>query len=162
MNKKGFYFEEYFLAVNLLIMLGIAFANVVCRYFFRVSIAFTEELVVYMFLYATMLGAPAAYSRGANMGFTIITDRLPQALHKYVVLITTVASCIFFSILFYYGVGRAYQQYEYNVLTPIMKIPEWLFSLSIPLGSALYIFRTLQYTAAVFKSGAPAAQEAQP
>ena len=160
-NKKGFYIEELFLGAVILLMLAIAFANVLCRYFLKVSIAFSEELVVYLFLYATMLGAPAAYSRGANMGFTLLTDKVPAAKQKYVVLITTIASIVFFGILFYYGCERCYTQYDYGVLTPIMKIPEWLFSLSIPLGSLLYIWRTIQYTAAVFKGRVEFGQTAE-
>ncbi|RLF78595.1 TRAP transporter small permease, partial [Thermococci archaeon] len=48
--------EGYVAAVLLLIMILVAFVNVVTRYLFHASIAFTEEIEVAFFVWITFLG----------------------------------------------------------------------------------------------------------
>ena len=44
--------------------------------------AFTEELTLYMFVWATMLGVSLAFKHGANMDVSLLYDRFPQTVRK--------------------------------------------------------------------------------
>lgn len=144
--KRKLYFEEYIISALILIMLVVLGANVIGRYFLNVALAFTEELVVYLFLVVSLLGAPAACARGANMGLSIIVERLPQNAQKAFIVISTIASIALFVLLFMQGVDEVLLNIKYGTRTPILLIPNWFFTISFPIGSALYIYRVVTYS----------------
>ena len=61
------------------VMTLVAFVNVVTRYFIRFALAFTEEIVVSLFVWLTLLGTAIAFRQGAHLGFSFIVDRTPKA-----------------------------------------------------------------------------------
>lgn len=144
--KRKLYFEEYIISALILIMLVVLGANVIGRYFLNAALAFTEELVVYLFLVVSLLGAPAACARGANMGLSIIVERLPKNAQKAFIVISTIASIALFVLLFMQGVDEVLLNIKYGTRTPILLIPNWLFTISFPIGSALYIYRVVTYS----------------
>ena len=145
--------SRYIIAVVLLLMIGLFFVNILGRYVFGMALAWTEELVGYLFVYITMIGAAAACAEGANMGLSLFTDMLPKKLHKYVILITCIASCIVFTVLLYQGLIMIQSQIKYTQVTPTMRLPEWIFSAGIPIGSVFYIVRSIQLVVKAFKGG---------
>jgi len=57
----------------------VAFVNVVTRYVVRYSLAFTEEVVVSLFVWLTLLGTAIAFREGSHLAFEVLVDRLPAA-----------------------------------------------------------------------------------
>ena len=53
------YLEEGLIVAGLLFMTVMNFANVISRYFLHKSISYTEEVVVIVFVWVTMLGISA-------------------------------------------------------------------------------------------------------
>ena len=144
MNDKRLLLEEYIIAVMLLVMTVINGANIVSRYLFKYSLAFSEELLVYIFVWASMLGASAAVKRGANLGLSILTDLIPAKGQKHVTAITTFAGVILFAVLVIMGVQMVQSEYNFGITTPTMGLPEWIFGLGIPIGAGFYIYRSIQ------------------
>ena len=62
------HFEEVSCAVLFSVMTLIASANIVTRYMFRYSFAFTEELVVSLFVWLTLFGASIAFEYRVSFG----------------------------------------------------------------------------------------------
>lgn len=143
---KKLLIEEHILAAILLIMLAILFLNVVGRYVFNWSIAFTEEVVVYLFVAASIIGAPAACARGANMGLNALTDLCPKGVQKVTCVISCAASILLFLFLFYQGLQDMTSLFRTKQLTPLLKMPVWIFIAFFPIGSGFYIFRVAQTT----------------
>jgi TRAP-type C4-dicarboxylate transport system permease small subunit len=56
--------EEGFLVFLMAVMTVVAFVNVVTRYFIRFALAFTEEIVVSLFVWLTLLGTAIAFRQG--------------------------------------------------------------------------------------------------
>ena len=67
--------EEIIGGVCLGIMVTIAFINVLTRYLFKYSMAFTEELTLYLFVWATLMGASIAFREGSNIAVSFLYDR---------------------------------------------------------------------------------------
>jgi C4-dicarboxylate transporter DctQ subunit len=143
--KHKYYIEEYITGVLMGVMLVVLFANIIGR-IFGASISFSQELVVYLFVVCSMLGAASACARGANMGLTILTDHLPKKARIVFAVLDCVAAIILFAILFKQGLATAISMAGFRQRTPIMHIPTWIFELSYPVGSAFYIFREVTTT----------------
>ncbi|WHH57836.1 TRAP transporter small permease [Petroclostridium sp. X23] len=149
--KKKLLFEEHLIAAMMIIMLLILGVNVIGRYVVGASLAFTEELVNYLFVCASLLGAPAACARGANMGLSAITDLCPPKTQKFFMVIASIASILLFSILFKQGIQEVVSNINYDSRTPILQVPNWIFTMAFPVGSALYIFRVVQNMVFAFR-----------
>ncbi|RGD64948.1 hypothetical protein DXA98_07750 [Lachnospiraceae bacterium OF09-6] len=66
------YLEEGLIVAGLLFMTVMNFANVISRYFLHKSISYTEEVVVIVFVWVTMLGISAGYKRNAHLGMSLL------------------------------------------------------------------------------------------
>lgn len=146
--------EDHLLAGLMLLMLALLFANIVGRYVIGAALAFTEEIVSYLFVYASMIGAASACAKGANMGLSAVVEKLPPRWQRASVLVVCAASCSLFALLLYQGFEMVVSQFDYAQVTPTTRLPVWIFSLSLPLGAALFLFRTLQATWRKLKGGA--------
>lgn len=136
--------EEYLCAFLIALMATLAFANVIVRYLTDQSLAFTEELIINLFVLATLLGASMAFKRGAHLGMTFIDNMLPPRALRWVAGLVAVCGVVLFAILFYYGVDMVIQEYESGMVTYSMALPMWWFGLSVPIGSLLVIIRVIQ------------------
>lgn len=135
--------EEVGSCVLLGVMVTIAFINVVTRYVISFSMAFTEELTVYLFVWATLLGTALTFKKGTNMVVTILYDRFPKRGRKFLYLISCLLSIVFFSLLGYYGYIQVRDERMLQVTTESMHMPLWIFSASIPVGCILILFRII-------------------
>ena len=133
--------EEAGAALLLAIMVSVAFINVLTRYLISFSMAFTEELTVYLFVWGTLLGASLAFRQGSNMMVAVLYNRFPKAGRKVLYLISAGLSLFFFVILGYYGYIQVRDEMELGVMTESMHLPLWYFSASIPIGAALILIR---------------------
>ncbi len=137
-------FEEYLCAFLIALMATLAFANVIVRYLSDQSLAFTEELIINLFVLATLLGTSMAFKRGAHLGMTFIDNLLSPRALRWVAGLVAVSGVALFVILFYYGVDMVIQEYESGMVTYSMALPMWWFGLSVPIGSLLVIIRVIQ------------------
>ena len=78
------HFEEALGALLMGIMATLSFMNVVTRYVFNYSTAWTEELVIYLLVWATLLGTALAYRQGSNLMVAFIY-REPLKIRFFVV-----------------------------------------------------------------------------
>ena len=103
LGKALDYIEEGLIVAGLAFMVIMNFANVVSRYFLHSSISFTEELVVIVFVWVTMLGISVGYKRKAHLGMSFITDHLPEKGKDAAILLAGVCSVILIGFMIYYG-----------------------------------------------------------
>jgi C4-dicarboxylate transporter DctQ subunit len=152
--KNKLLIEEHIIAALLLVMLAIMGANVVTRKLpLGISISFAEELVVYLFVCCSMIGVSAAAARGANMGLTAVVNLFPRRVRNVFLLISMAASVLLFGFLFYQGVVNMQMVIEYEQKTPILRIPQWIFTSFYCTGPALYIYRVVQNTVRTIRRG---------
>lgn len=137
-------FEEYMCAFLIALMATLAFANVVVRYLSDQSLAFTEELIINLFVLATLLGTSLAFKRGAHLGMTFIDSLLSPRALRWVAGLVAVCGVVLFVVLFYFGLDMVFQEYESEMVTYSMALPMWWFGLSVPIGSIFVVIRVVQ------------------
>lgn len=123
-----------------------AFANVLARYVFNASLAFTSELTINLAVLLTMVGAAIGIREGSHLGFTLLKDSLTGRRHQLLVLVGGAAIVLFYLALIKFGMDVSLRQLDRNQSTPALGLPMWLLSLSLPLGGVLGIIRTVQAT----------------
>jgi len=145
MLKKIFeHLEEALGVALLLVMCLLAFVNVLTRYFIHYSFAFTEEIEVACLVWVTMLGAAAGFRRGIHLGFNLLSLRFPALGKKILSPLSTVLTLATVCLLIWYGFLQVKDELNLNIQTEALNIPQWWYTLAIPVGGLLILFRILE------------------
>lgn len=143
-------------AVAALLMGGlflVTFANVVVRYFTDVSFAFTEEYSVAMMVAMAFVGSAAAFALDRQIRMTFFADRLPFRLRWAAELLVGALSAAFFAALTWYGARYAWDEYRFEVLSPGLGVPQWMYTVALPLCSGLIVARLAGRLVRVLRAG---------
>lgn len=82
MKKICTHFEEIISSSAFAIMLLAVSVNVVSRYMFSKSFAWTEEIAYMAFTYVVFFGACAVYKRQGMIAIDVVVDHLPRKIQK--------------------------------------------------------------------------------
>ena len=138
------HFEEVLCAVLFAIMAIVAFANVIARYLLKYSLAFTEELLISLFVWLTLLGAAVAFREGSHLGFSFITDRLPKKIQKILLWLSALLGAFLFLFVIYFSIFQIKEEIVLKITSMGIGIPQWWYTLGMPVWSALVIIRIFQ------------------
>ena len=144
--------ERFVLALVMALLCLITMANVVVRYFTNVSFAFTEELSVFLLVVMTLVGASTAFYRGQHIAILFLVERFSERGRKRFALFALAASTLMFVLLAWYGTRMAWDDYRYDVTTPALGLPQWIYSAALPVLSFLVIARLLSLMRRSFPS----------
>ena len=136
--------EEVLCALLFAIMGIIMFVNIISRYLLKYSLAFTEELVVSLFVWMTLLGAAIAFREGSHLGFSFITERLPFNIQKFLIWITALLGAILFLFLIYFSYFQIKDEIILKITSSGIGVPQWWYSIGMPIWSVLVIIRIFQ------------------
>ncbi len=137
-------FEEYLAGILLLLMVTIAFINVVSRFTFKFSISYIEELEVYLYVWLVMLGTAIAFKRWSHLCVSLVVDKMPPGWRKYIKIFVTLLSIGFFAVIFKSSINQIQDEILMQVTTTSMGVPKWWYTIGLPIGSGLIIIRLLQ------------------
>ena len=136
--------EEVVCAAMMTFMTVLGFTNVVARYL-GYSMAYTEELLVMLLVWLTMLGAAAGFKRNAHLSMTFLRERLPNLGQRALEILSAVLTVG--SVVVVMVVCAVYQIPDEILLrsrTLSLDLPTVYYSLAIPVGGVLIIVRALQ------------------
>lgn len=143
LDKVLSFFEEWTLFITVIVALLALFVNVVLRYGFNYSLAWSEELVREVIIYTTFIGCSAAIKNRSM----IKIDALVQLVPKLKVILnyfSNLVTLIFCGMMIYYGWIMAVLQYKTHQKTIILKIPLVYLYAILPLMGAMMLIRTIQ------------------
>ena len=127
--------EEFLAALALGLVALITFANVLIRYFSDLSFAFTEEVSVCLMVIMTFLGASVAVVRNHHMRISFLADRLPALWQRRASIFSLLMIHVMFLILAVSGALFAYDDFRFEVTSPALGLPQWIYTLWLPLLS---------------------------
>ncbi len=136
--------EEVVCAAMMIFMTVLGFANVVARYL-GYSMAYTEELLVMLLVWLTMLGTAAGFKRGAHLSMTFLREQLPWAGQRALEVLSAILTIG--SVLVVMIVCAVYQIPDEILLhsrTLSLDLPTVYYSLAIPVCGVVIIVRVLQ------------------
>ena len=135
--------EEWSLFVIVTVALVALFVNVVLRYGFNYTLAWSEELVRIVIIYSTFIGASVAVKRRAMIKIDAVVQIFPK-LETILTHYSNTLMLIFAGMMFYYG----YKMVELQVITQqktiIMQIPLVYLYAIMPVMGIMVFLRTVQ------------------
>ncbi|KRB64178.1 TRAP transporter small permease [Noviherbaspirillum sp. Root189] len=135
--------EEFCAALSMGLICCITFANVLVRYFTDVSFAFTEEFSIFLMVVLTLAGASAAFVRNQHIRMTFITERLPSGIARGVEFFVMLLSAVMFAVMAWYGSFLFWDDWQYDTTSPGIGIPQWIYTLWLPVLSAVILLRII-------------------
>ena len=135
--------EEVLAALAMSAVALITFANVLTRYFTDLSFAFTEEFSICLMLIMTFLGASVAVVRDRHMRITFLIDKLGPRRRRIAELFAVACVLAMFAILTVFGAQATWDEYRFEVTSPALGVPQWLYTLWMPLLSAVVCGRAV-------------------
>lgn len=141
---RAFHIEEALAALIMGILCLITLGNVLTRYFTSISIAFTEEFSVFLVVVMTFVGAATAFTRGNHLAITFLVERLPLRGRVWQARLALLCGLAMFGILGWQGALMWWDDYQSGLTSPGLGVPQWGYTLAVPVLSALIVLRLLQ------------------
>ncbi len=136
--------EDNICGVMLFIMTVLATINVAARYVFLASLPWVEELNKLGLVILTYVGAAVALKKHAHLGLTILTERMPENVEKWVYVFGCLCGLVFCYVGIRYGYKMAMNEYMNNIRTQGMQWPECYFGMWLPIGCGVLAIRFIQ------------------
>ena len=133
----------------------ITLGNVIARYLTNYSFAFTEEYSIALMVVVTMLGASLATAEDQNIRVTWFVDRLPTASRRWAEVIATIAVVAMFVLLIVLGLRVVWDEYRFEVTSPGLGEPQWIYTLALPLLAAAVVGRAIGHLVRTLRGREP-------
>ncbi len=137
--------EKIVMSLVLVFVTVITFVNVVVRKLTTSQFAWTEELVINLFVLLIMLGCALCVREGGLITLSLVFDRLKRKGQKVLVIICTVADCVFWAFILKAGYDKVITVMNNGKLTSSLRWPEWVFQIFLPIGAVLLLLHTVEY-----------------
>lgn len=143
LDKAMTFFEDWTLFITVTVALVAMFFNVVLRYGFNYSLAWSEELVREVIIYTTLIGCSAAVKNRSLIKIDASVQIFPR-LKVPLTYFSHLVTLIFSVMVLYYGWELALLQATTHQKTIILQIPLiYVFSM-LPLMGGMMTIRTVQ------------------
>lgn len=143
LDKILSFFEDWTLFITVMVALLSLFVNVVLRYGFNYSLAWSEELVREVIIYTTLIGSSAAIKNRSMIKIDALVQLVPR-LKAPLGYFSNFVTLVFAGMMLYYGWLMAVLQVTTHQKTIILRIPlVYLYAL-LPLMGGMMFIRTVQ------------------
>jgi TRAP-type C4-dicarboxylate transport system permease small subunit len=130
------------MAVTMGLLCIITMANVLVRYFTNMSFAFTEEISISLMVVMTLVGAAHAFALRHHIAITFFAERV-AGLRRIAGWLGDACSVLMFSLLAIFGARMAWEDYAFEVTSPSLGVPQWWYSVWLPIFSAFIVLRLM-------------------
>jgi TRAP-type transport system small permease protein len=127
--------EENLAGIAIAILGIITFANVVVRYLTNFSFAFTEEFSVFLMVFMALIGGSSVMAKQGHLNIRYLVDKLsPKARHG-TLIVAIILTAFTFLLLAVFGARMAWDEYRFEVTSPGLGLPTWIYTVWLPLLS---------------------------
>lgn len=110
----------------------ITFANVVVRYLTNFSFAFTEEFSVFLMVFMALIGGSSVMAKGGHLSIMFVVDRLSPSKRQPTLIAARTLTALTFLLIGIFGVRMAWDEYRFEVTSPGLGIPSWVYTVWLP------------------------------
>ena len=135
--------EEAGAAIAMALLCLITLGNVVARYLTNYSFAFTEEYSIFLMVIVTLLGSSVAVAANRHIRIGYFVDKLKGRRRLVVDMVAELAAAIMFLLLMLLGARLVWDEYRFEVTSPGLGEPQWLYTIALPLLSLLILGRAV-------------------
>lgn len=135
--------EETLAGIAIGILGLITFANVVVRYLTNFSFAFTEEFSVFLMLFMALVGGSSVMAKQGHLSIRYLVDKLGPNARRWSQLGAMALTALAFLLLAVFGARMAWDEYRFEVTSPGLGLPTWIYTVWLPLLSLAIFGRTV-------------------
>jgi C4-dicarboxylate transporter DctQ subunit len=146
------FFEEGVIVVCMAGIAVLTFGAVLSRFIFNFSIAWSEELVRYLFVWGSMFGASYAFKYGAHSGLPILVEKFPARLNRIVHAAIGMISAALFLLIVYLASDLVVMGLESGQVSPATGIPYWVVNFGLVLAFVMCAYRVIEGLIHLLKS----------
>ena len=121
----------------------ITFANVLVRYFTNSSFAWTEEISVFLMILLALVAGSAAVARDQHIRIEFFSDSGSVARRKALARFGSAMVALLFAIIAVLSVRVVWDDFRYEETSPGIGVPQWWYSVWLPIVSALITCRAI-------------------
>jgi len=115
---------------------------IISRFVIKIPIPWTEELSRYLMIWMAFIAGSLGLKRGVHVGINFVVQRVPEAVSRWMGLITNIALLIFFMVLIIEGFHMTIL--VASQMSPVLRVSmAWVYS-SLPVGATLFNFFVIQ------------------
>jgi len=141
-NYRLYKFQQIFVVILFLLLLIIAFLQVVLRLFFRGGIESADSIIRYLVLWVGFLGASLATYKNRRINIDVASQffkRLNKKLVSLIVFMVSLSISLLFLIASIFFIIN-----EFSKPSKIVFIPVWILELVLPLSFSFITLSFLQ------------------
>ena len=132
-------------------MTAIVTIAVVARYILSQPIGWSEEMSIYLMIWAIFLGTAFTLKHDAHIGVDLLTSRLSPRAKWFFLCFQYLAGFAFLTILFFKGIGMVNLSIMLNNRSIATDFPLYFIQLSVPVGAALLMLQLVSKTVHLFE-----------
>ncbi|MCM3760943.1 TRAP transporter small permease [Alkalihalobacillus oceani] len=145
--------EEVVIGSAILIVSLLILVNVVLRYLFGTGINWTEEMVRFLMILVTFVGASICVRQGSHISVDFLFNLLKGKAKKWLTLCIYLICVIFTASMAWYSLEIIQQNMRFIQKAPALQIPMYIPYLILPLGLSLCTIRYIQEIYYIFRPG---------
>ena len=135
--------EDWLTVIVMASLALITFANVLVRYFTNSSFAWTEEISVFLMIVLAMVGGSAAVARDRHIRIEYFAESGSLKRRQRLAQLGALMVALLFAIMAVLSVRLVWDDYRFEETSPGIGVPQWWYSVWLPVLSALIAVRAL-------------------
>lgn len=135
--------EDWLTVIVMASLALITFANVLVRYFTNSSFAWTEEISVFLMIVLAMVGGSAAVARDRHIRIEYFSEGGSPARRQRLAQLGALLVALLFTVMAVLSMRVVWDDYRFEETSPGIGVPQWWYSVWLPVFSALIALRAL-------------------
>jgi TRAP-type C4-dicarboxylate transport system permease small subunit len=124
-------------------VLSLTIILVIMRYGFNSAIIGGNEAMNYLFIYTTALGAAVSVGKKDHIRISYIVDKLRGRKRRFIEILNHLLIGFINAVLIWYSVPWIQSAGSFE--SPVLRIPNWMVQVSVPIGCTLVILYCLNH-----------------
>lgn len=129
----------------LAVLIVITFLGAIARYFFNNPFVWTEEVQIWMIVWAIFGGAGYAFRHGAHVSIEVLVERFPEKVQSVIEWFGFFCTLVALTYIFVYSFKLNVQFFDTNKVTSILKIPSYKIYWIVPVGCVWMMLSNAYY-----------------
>ena len=146
--------EDWLIVLTMAALALITFVNVVVRYFTDASFAWTEEISVFLMIVLAMVGGSAAVARQLHIRIEFFADGGSERRRQLLAQFGALMVALLFALITVLSIRVVWDDYRFEETSPGIGVPQWWYSVWLPVLCALTTARALQLFARLRRASA--------
>lgn len=142
-EPRALYIEDGLTVLIMAALALITLANVLARYFTNNSIAWTEEISVFLMIALALVAGSAAVARDRHIRIEYFAESGSGARRRFLARFGALMVALLFGTIAVLSVRVVWDDYRFEETSPGIGVPQWWYSVWLPIFSALITVRAI-------------------